>query len=88
MVTRTPPAYWVYIVRCADQSLYCGIAVDVAARIGQHNAGKLGARYTKSRRPVTLVYQHEYENRSAALKEELRIKALSREEKLRLVSGG
>ncbi len=82
---KTPQTYWVYIVQCTDGSFYCGIALDVAARLEQHNTSKLGARYTKSRRPVSLVYQAECGTRSEALKEEIRIKRLSRVEKQSLV---
>jgi len=68
-------------VRCADASLYTGIAKDVAARVSAHNSGK-GAAYTRSRRPVSLVYHKKGMTRSAALIEEARIKALERVEKL------
>lgn len=70
-----------YLVRCADASLYTGIAKDVAARISAHNSGK-GAAYTRSRRPVSLVYHKKGLTRSAALIEEARIKSLERAEKL------
>lgn len=82
---KSPATFSVYLVRCADGSLYCGIAVDVEARVAQHNTGKLGARYTKSRRPVALVYQTVCGSRSDALKEERRIKKLLRAEKEMLV---
>jgi putative endonuclease len=79
----------VYIVRCADGSFYTGVAVDVARRVDEHNgAGKRGARYTRSRRPVTLVYQVSAANRSAACKREYRIKQLTRPEKLALIRAG
>lgn len=77
-----PSAVWsVYLARCADKSLYTGIAKDVAARIRAHNLGR-GAAYTRSRRPVRLVYRKNGLTRSAALIEEARIKALARAEKL------
>ena len=79
-------SYSVYILECADGSLYCGIAIDVAARVAQHNSGKRGARYTMSRRPVRLVYQEQSSTRSAALKREIAIKRLSRAEKMRLIA--
>lgn len=79
-------AWQVYIVRCADDSLYTGIARDLARRIAEHNADNgLGASYTRSRRPVTLVYQEAAADRSAASKREYRIKQLSRAEKLALI---
>lgn len=74
----------VYIVRCADESLYTGISTDVARRIGEHNDGT-GAAYTRSRRPVTLAWSEPAPSRSAALKREAQIKKLPREKKGRLV---
>jgi len=78
-------SWFVYILRCADGSLYTGISNDVSRRIGQHNAGT-AARYTRSRLPVILVYQETQANQSLALKRELAIKALSRREKETLIS--
>ena len=72
--------WFVYSVRCADDSLYTGIAKNVDRRVGQHNAGT-ASRYTRSRLPVVLEYQEEQPNRSMALKRELAIKALSRKAK-------
>ena len=73
-----------YLVRCADKSLYTGIAKDVTARLEAHNSGR-GAAYTRSRRPVRLVYRKEGMTHSAALIEEARIKGLQRPDKLALV---
>ena len=67
----------VYIVRCADRTLYTGVARDLAARIEAHNEGR-GAKYTRSRRPVKLVYQEPAADRSAALRREHAIKRLDR----------
>jgi putative endonuclease len=79
-------SYWVYIVACADDTYYTGVATDVARRLAQHNGEKpKGARYTSARRPVTLVYQAPCATRSEAQKAEARIKALSRAEKLALI---
>ncbi len=75
---------FVYIVRCSDGTLYTGWAVDVAARVQVHNTGR-GARYTRTRRPVTLIYREELLTRAAALKRERQIKQLPREKKLALV---
>ena len=77
----------VYIVRCGDGSLYTGIAKDVQARLDKHNAGK-GAAYTRSRRPVSLLYRREDLTRSEALVREARIKSLPRAEKERLADEG
>ncbi len=74
----------VYIVRCADDTLYTGIAKDVERRLEQHNAGT-ASRYTRSRLPVHLEYQEEQPNQSMALKRELAIKALSRKAKEALI---
>jgi putative endonuclease len=74
----------VYIARCADGSLYTGIAKDVAARLAAHNSGR-GAAYTRSRRPVRLVYAAPGFTLSAALSREARIKALDRAGKLALL---
>lgn len=77
-------AKWtVYILRCADNSLYTGVATDVDARLARHNAGK-GAKYTRGRRPVKLVYREAANGRSAALKRELAIKRMPVAAKRRL----
>lgn len=84
-------SWQVYIARCADGTLYTGIARDVEKRITEHNADKgIGANYTRARRPVVLVYQEAAADRSSASKREYQIKQLSRAEKLALVlaSGG
>jgi putative endonuclease len=67
----------VYIVQCADGSLYTGYALDPAARVEAHNDGR-GARYTRSRRPVTLVYSEAFPSKSQALAREYELKQLSR----------
>ena len=73
----------VYILRCGDGSLYTGVAVDVQARLAVHRRGK-GAKYTRGRGPLELVYTDQCESKSAALKRELQIKALPREKKMKL----
>ena len=73
-----------YILRCGDGSLYTGIAVDVQARFAAHCSGK-GAKYTRGRGPLEVVYTEVCGTRSQALKRELEVKALSREEKCRLL---
>ena len=77
---------YVYMLRCADDSLYCGWTTDLEARILQHNAGK-GAKYTRSRLPVKLVYFEMYEERHEALSREWHLKHLKRAEKLKLSEG-
>lgn len=76
--------WFVYIVICSDNTLYCGITNDIEKRINTHNSGK-GAKYTKKRLPVKLIYSKKFPDKSAAAKEEYRIKHLSREEKLKLI---
>ena len=78
--------YWVYILRCADQSLYTGIAKDIERRLNEHNKGVNGAKYTRSRRPVSLAYLEVVSTRSDALKREIDIKKLSKSAKNTLVS--
>jgi putative endonuclease len=79
--------WFVYILRCADGSLYTGISTDVSRRVAEHNAGvPAGARYTHARRPVVLVFQESAADRSAALRREKAIKACSRTAKLALIA--
>ncbi|MGN1041942.1 MAG: GIY-YIG nuclease family protein [Christensenellales bacterium] len=78
---------YVYLAECSDGSLYAGWTTDVAARERAHNAGN-GAKYTRSRLPVKIVYFEEYVSKNEALKRECAIKKLPREEKLRLVAFG
>lgn len=79
--------HYVYIVKCKDDSLYTGYAKNVDQRVAKHNKG-LGAKYTKVRRPVVLVYQEVYETKSEALKREYQIKQYSRNKKLALIKEG
>ena len=80
-------SHFVYIVRCSDNSLYTGYTNNIEARINKHNAGK-GAKYTKIRRPVVLVYQEMYETKSEALHREYEIKTFTRQRKLKLIEEG
>jgi len=78
-------AEWhVYMLRCADRSLYTGVATDIDARVATHNAGK-GAKYTRGRLPVKLVYQEAVAGRGAALKREHAIKRMPVAAKRRLI---
>jgi putative endonuclease len=74
----------VYIAECADQTLYTGWTTNLERRLKEHNAGR-GAKYTRSRAPVQLVYVEDQPDRRAALQRELEIKRLSRPEKLKLI---
>ncbi len=77
---------YVYLLRCADGTLYCGWTTDLEARVAAHDRGA-GAKYTRSRRPVELVYHEEYADKHEALSREWHIKRMSREEKLKLMEG-
>ena len=77
--------YYLYIVKCSDDSLYTGITTDVERRVSEHNSSPRAAKYTRSRRPVRLVYSKPIGNRAAASKEEYRVKRLSRKKKLELI---
>ena len=76
--------YFVYMLHCADGTLYTGIATDVDRRVAEHNSGK-GAKYTRSRLPVEAVYSEPQPDKSAALRREIAIKKLTRQQKLALV---
>lgn len=78
-------SWTVYLLRCADETLYCGCTNDLPKRLKAHNSGQ-GAKYTRARRPVALVWQEEQPDRSAALRREAQIKKLTRAEKLALIS--
>ncbi len=80
-------AHYVYVVVCSDGTYYTGYTTDVARRVAEHNAGT-GARYTRGRRPVELVYVERYADRSDAMRREYAIKQLRRAEKRRLVREG
>ena len=77
--------YFVYVVRCVDTTLYTGVTTDLARRVTEHNTSPKGAKYTRARRPVQLVYSKKYKTRSAAQKAEAKIKKLSRAAKLKLI---
>ncbi len=77
-----------YILECADGTLYAGSTNDLARRVEEHNTSPLGAKYTRTRRPVMLKYAAPCEDRSAALREEARIKGLARAQKLALIAQG
>lgn len=82
----TPGGWYVYMVECADRSLYTGVARDVARRVTEHNEGRAAARYTRARRPVRLAWQEAAADRAAACRREAAIKRLTRAEKLRLIA--
>ena len=77
--------YFLYILQCSDNTFYTGVTTNLDRRIKEHNQSKLGAKYTKIRRPVKLIYSKEFLDRSTALVEEYKIKSLTRQEKLNLI---
>lgn len=79
-------SYYVYIVECCDKTLYTGIATDLQRRVEEHNSSQKGAKYTRYRRPVKLIYKEELEDRSSASKREYTIKKLTRAKKLSLIN--
>lgn len=79
--------WYLYILRCGDGTLYTGITTDVQKRLETHRSGK-GAKYTRGRQPLELVYREICENHSAALKRELEVKKLIRQEKETLIAAG
>ncbi len=83
---KTKAPYIVYILRCADDTLYTGITNDLSRRVNEHNHSDKGAKYTRARRPVGLIYSEECIDRSIASKREYAIKKMKRVEKLELIS--
>ena len=78
--------WYVYILRCGDSTLYTGITDDIPRRLAAHRSGK-GAKYTRGRGPLELVYQEEVPDKSAALRREIAIKRLTRTKKEKLIEG-
>ena len=79
--------WYMYVVECADGTLYTGITTDISRRLNEHNYGSRGAKYTRSRRPVKLRLTHEYKGRSPALKAEYKFKKLTRKQKKEIING-
>ncbi len=88
----SPPAsqsaWFVYLVRCQDGTLYCGIAKDLNRRLEEHNSADKGAKYTRGRRPVELVYTEKVASRAQATQREGRIKRMTRAQKMTLIQDG
>lgn len=82
----TPSNWSVYILKCVDETLYTGVTTDLQRRVKEHNTSKLGAKYTRAKRPVELVHFESCDDKSHAMQREYAIKQLSREEKLALIS--
>lgn len=84
---KAKSVFWVYLLQCADKSLYCGCTNDLDARLKAHNAGR-ASRYTRARLPARLVYAEAMRSRGSALRREAEIKSFRREKKLLIVSSG
>jgi len=78
--------WFVYLLRCSDASLYTGITTDISQRLHEHNHSAKGAKYTRGRRPVSLVYKEKLSSRSLASKREYQIKQMNKSEKEQIVS--
>jgi len=78
-------SWFLYVVQCSDGTLYTGVTTDIERRIREHNGSKRGAKYTRGRRPVELVYVKDCRDRFEALREEYKFKSLSRKEKLKII---
>ncbi len=78
-------SFFVYFLQCSDQTFYCGYTKDLSRRLSEHNDSKKGAKYTRAKRPVTLVYVEEYVTLNEALKREYQLKQLSNQEKQALI---
>ena len=85
MIEHPVSEWYVYVVMCNDDTLYTGITTDIERRVEEHNSGNRGAKYTRSRRPVTLVYHVAHPDRSTASKEEFKFKKLSRKKKIDII---
>jgi putative endonuclease len=78
--------WFLYVLRCSDGTLYTGVTTDVSRRLNEHNASKRGSRYTRSRRPVELVYWVDFENQSTAQIAEYNFKQMTREQKEKVIN--
>ena len=85
-MTQKFKQWFVYVVECSDGSLYTGITTNLKRRISEHNSSKKGAKYTKSRQPVELIYFETVSNRSEATMREINIKKLSKKNKIQLIN--
>jgi putative endonuclease len=84
-VSMATNSWYTYIVKCADNTLYTGVTTDIERRIDEHNTKKTGAKYTRTRQPVILVYSEKHPDRSSASSREYEIKNLPRSKKLKLI---
>jgi putative endonuclease len=87
-MSDVPPQWHMYVVECGDGSFYCGITTDLQRRLNEHNTSDRGAKYTRARRPVKLIYSEPHPDRSSASIAEAFFKRLSRIQKVDRVRGG
>ena len=80
--------WYLYVVRCSDDTLYTGVTTDLKRRLNEHNTSNRGAKYTKARRPINLVYYELYQSRSNAQKAEHKFKKLTRTQKEKIIVRG
>ena len=78
--------WFVYVLQCSDDSYYTGVTTDLNRRLKEHNSSNRGAKYTRTRRPVEIIYSLEYEDRSSAQKFEYRFKQLTRKQKEEIIN--
>lgn len=86
MKTKKENSWYFYVLLCSDNSLYAGITTNLKRRLNEHNSNSKGAKYTKTRRPVELVYQLEFPDRSSASKAEYGFKSLNRKMKMEIIN--
>jgi putative endonuclease len=79
-------SWFLYVVHCSDDTLYTGVTTDISRRIREHNTGSRGAKYTKTRRPVRLVYWVDFKDRSTAQRAEYKFKKLTRKQKNEVIN--
>jgi putative endonuclease len=85
-VQPSEKAWFLYVLRCADDTFYTGTTTDITRRIDEHNTKKCGSKYTKTRRPVELIFWLDFENRSQAQKAEYKFKKLTRTQKEKIIN--
>lgn len=85
-LTKTTPTWFTYLVRCNDNSLYAGITTDIQRRVSEHNSATKGAKYTRHKQPVALVYYETTSSRSLAAKREYQLKQLTKQQKEALIA--
>lgn len=80
--------YYLYILRCSDNSLYCGIAKDIDKRLKEHQSGKKGSKYLRSKKPFKLVYSEKYKDKKTAMQREFEVKSWPKSKKESFISNG